>query len=318
MGISVGSADAVPILDARELTELAFKGPHYFDEALRRIKIHRRAQEPPVRDLFAFQTGSVASHERQAVPAFSHHLFVLPSVPGGMDLNFGGTRAQGSAWPGTACLLPAQLPSEWRISDGVGRSINLFLSPSILANVAAEALEIDTANAQLHPLFLFEDALILQVGTITEKLKRSSDLCDRLYLQSLSHTLAIHLLEHYVDFPARARPVKGRLPLTVLRQVADYVEGQPDCELTLAKLAALARLSPYHFARLFKDTTGQTVHAYVRERRLLHACYLLRATRLPIAFIATETGFADESHFVRSFKARFGVTPGIVRRSILQ
>jgi AraC family transcriptional regulator len=219
---------------------------------------------------------------------------------------------------GALALIPAGMENAWRVCEGDGHILNLLLSPTLIARVAEQVFDVDRARSALNPSFFTEDPLILQIGIAVATALPPRAAGDGVYIESLGHTLSVHLLQHYVDVPVSARPVKGRLPGAVLRNVVDYVAEQPNSELSLSKLAALAHLSPYHFARLFKETTGQTVHGYVLEQRLLRSRYLLLASRLPISYIAMEMGFADESHFVRCFKELFGVTPGIVRRSTVQ
>ena len=68
-------------------------------------------------------------------------------------------------------------------------------------------------------------------------------------------------------------------------------------------------MSRYHFMRLFKAQTGSTVHAYVRQKRLMNAARLIREG-VPAAKAAEESGYGDYSAFHRAFKASFGVSPG--------
>jgi AraC family transcriptional regulator len=80
--------------------------------------------------------------------------------------------------------------------------------------------------------------------------------------------------------------------------------------LTLAEIAAVARLSPYHFARQFKAATGLP-HQYVIKRRVELAKQLLQAGgHLSLAQVAARAGFADQSQFTHHFKRLVGVTPG--------
>lgn len=137
---------------------------------------------------------------------------------------------------------------------------------------------------------------------------------DLLSIQFLCRGLAGQLAQPVVGLAAAALPLRRRLPAEVLRRIKDYVVDQPDAKLTVSSLAALANLSPHHFARLFKSTTGRTVHEFVLDQRLQMSYDLLVATDLPIGRIATDVGFADESHFVRRFKAVFGLTPGALRK----
>ena len=80
------------------------------------------------------------------------------------------------------------------------------------------------------------------------------------------------------------------------------------------KNAAVARLSPYHFARQFKAATGLPPHQYVTARRVERAKQLLQgAGGLSLAEVAARAGFSDQSQFTRHFKRHVGVTPGRFR-----
>ncbi len=138
--------------------------------------------------------------------------------------------------------------------------------------------------------------------------------CATLCIQSLGRMVPVNLLKLCAIFPALVIPLRRHLSADALRQVEEYITDQLDARLSLANLAALVHLSPYHFARLFKETTGKTVHEYVLQRRLKRSHEMLLATDLPIGCIANDAGFADESHFVRQFKAVFGLTPGALRK----
>jgi AraC family transcriptional regulator len=75
-------------------------------------------------------------------------------------------------------------------------------------------------------------------------------------------------------------------------------------------MAAVARLSPYHFARQFKTATGLPPHQYVIARRVERAKQLLRGDDdFSLAQIAVHAGFSDQSAFSNHFKRVVGVTP---------
>jgi AraC family transcriptional regulator len=101
------------------------------------------------------------------------------------------------------------------------------------------------------------------------------------------------------------------LPQGRLRAVVEYVEEQLDAGPALEQLAAVARLSVYHFARQFKAATGLPPHQFVILRRVERAKELLQAgTDLSLAEVAARAGFSDQSQFSRHFKRLVGVTPG--------
>jgi AraC-like DNA-binding protein len=78
---------------------------------------------------------------------------------------------------------------------------------------------------------------------------------------------------------------------------------------TVAALARMAHLSPYHFLRSFKATTGVTPHQWLLRARLRAAAEKLAATRAPVTDIAFDVGFEDLSNFTRTFRAEFGASP---------
>jgi AraC family transcriptional regulator len=84
-------------------------------------------------------------------------------------------------------------------------------------------------------------------------------------------------------------------------------------DLSLSELAAIAYLSPYHFARLFKASTSFTPHQYVIGRRIERAKLLLSTTNWSLTAIAHAVGFAHESHLALHFKRLTGLVPSASR-----
>jgi AraC family transcriptional regulator len=95
-----------------------------------------------------------------------------------------------------------------------------------------------------------------------------------------------------------------------LKRVSDYIEAHLDDRLTLADLSGVACLSPFHFSRSFKQAVGMGPQRYVMHRRVERAKALIRRTDHPLALIAQEVGFADQSHLTSVFRREIGVTPG--------
>ena len=96
-------------------------------------------------------------------------------------------------------------------------------------------------------------------------------------------------------------------------EVLSYINENLGRELSVDELAEQAYLSRYHFMRLFKAQTGSTVHAYVRQKRLLYAARLIREGE-SAARAAVESGFSDYSAFHRAFRESFGISPGQLKK----
>src|SRR5262245_50279692 len=107
----------------------------------------------------------------------------------------------------------------------------------------------------------------------------------------------------------------GGLPASRLRRVTQYIDENLPRQLRLAELGALAHMSPYHFARLFKRSTGVSPHRFLVRRRIDRARALLVADTTPIAEIGRSVGFRAASHFATTFRRMAGVTPSVYRRA---
>jgi AraC-like DNA-binding protein len=103
------------------------------------------------------------------------------------------------------------------------------------------------------------------------------------------------------------------LPGARLRRVTEFIDDHLDGALPLAALSAEARLSQYHFARLFKQSTGLPPHKFVVRRRIERACELLIEGQLSIDAIARAVGFRTRSHFSMMFHRLTGSPPTVYR-----
>jgi AraC-like DNA-binding protein len=110
-----------------------------------------------------------------------------------------------------------------------------------------------------------------------------------------------------------ARDAVAILPWSRLRRVTEYIQEHLDQHLTLARLAAVVYMSPFHFARLFKGSTGVAPHGFVVRKRITHATTLLVAPELSVARISRVVGFRTPSHFSTVFRRLTGSTPSAYR-----
>ena len=120
------------------------------------------------------------------------------------------------------------------------------------------------------------------------------------------------------DTPEVATPVDlsgtaNVLPASRLRRVTTYIDEHLDTDLRIAVLSAVVHMSPFHFARLFKRSTGVSPHQFVVRRRVELARDLLALQTVAIADIARIVGFRTPSHFTTTFRRIAGVTPSQYR-----
>ena len=113
----------------------------------------------------------------------------------------------------------------------------------------------------------------------------------------------------------RAAPDTPRPPW--LAAVIDHIGSSLGDPLSVTELASRANISPSHLAHAFPRVMGCTVGAYIRVARIRAAAAALREPGLSIQEIAYRTGFYDQAHLCRAFKAAHGVTPGDYRTTVL-
>lgn len=130
---------------------------------------------------------------------------------------------------------------------------------------------------------------------------------------ALRETFIIQLLIHISRMAAAAEEPRENQYDPKMRQVLSFINENLREELTVERLAEQVYLSKYHFMRLFKAQTGSTVHAYVRQKRLLHAARLIREG-VPAGKAAVDSGFGDYSAFHRAFRECFGISPGQLKK----
>ena len=109
-------------------------------------------------------------------------------------------------------------------------------------------------------------------------------------------------------------PRRGGLSVRKQKLVAEFIDAHIAEKISLARLAKIAGLSRYHFARVFKQTFGVPPHRYHMVRRMERATNLLLQSTLPVTQIALRVGFRETSSFTRAYRRYAGVTPSDCRR----
>ena len=128
--------------------------------------------------------------------------------------------------------------------------------------------------------------------------------------------IGVELAARALEFAGGGMPNHGSLPATEARvtRIVRMIESRPDAEHGLGELAREAKLSRYHFLRIFQQLTGLTPHRYVLRARLRRAATQLLVGPARVLDIALDSGFADVSNFNHAFRAEFGLSPRSYRR----
>jgi AraC family transcriptional regulator len=242
-------------------------------------------------------------------PALTHHRLVLVlRPPQGLELRFDGVTRRVPPPAGAIIMVPAGIPGRVRWSGGFDW-LHIYLETGLVARVAAEAFDLDPARLTVPPLDAPDSPHLRAAMSAVDSELTTGGAGGPLAAESLANVLVVHLIRHLMAPRQLARGRDGTLPRGRLRAVVEYIEEHLDASPSLEQMAAVARLSAYHFARQFKAATGLPPHQYVIARRVERATQLLRDGDLSLAEVAASTGFSDQSQFCHHFKRLVGVTP---------
>ena len=249
------------------------------------------------------------------LPVLSSHWLILPlGHPGRIAQKSDGRFHESIFQKGDSLLVPAGQSSLWRCQGAkvCQTELHIHIQPQLISQVA-EASELNPERLELVHHFAQQDLPLQHIAMLLLAELRSSSTMGQLYVESLSHVLAIHLLRHYSESVPIIAAENKSLTRIQLQHVIDYIHTYLDRDLSLAELASVINISPTYFASLFKHATGIPPHQYVIQQRVKQAKIMLERTDLAIADIALKVGFSSQSHLTQHFKRLTGMTPKQVR-----
>ncbi|MDQ7832598.1 MAG: AraC family transcriptional regulator [Desulfovibrionaceae bacterium] len=242
------------------------------------------------------------------------------AVPGSIGVSFaghlgtvrtvGGRIVEEPVTPG-AILIAPDAPMVWLHISGDCECLDIDLAEGFVLQATQGGL---SSLASLTSGEFHDDPVITGIALrVKTAVLGTAGLCDldmeMLLLRLLDHILCAH---RGTGLWGR-RSSRGCLSPQHMKRVVDYVESRLGERLTLQELARQASMSPFHFARAFRSTSGLAPNAYVTARRLESAKQLLLSTSQSIEHIAAMFGFQNLSHFRRKFIQQHGVLPGVLR-----
>lgn len=184
----------------------------------------------------------------------------------------------------------------------------LYIGPAHFSRAVGEITGRDHGEGDFLPLFRQAAARDEELAPRLLAFHRDleTDEISALEAESVLMQLLLTAVRRHASYPPGALR-RGRHSALV-RQVSDYLRENLSGNPTLSDLARLTGLTRFHLLRQFNRDTGMAPHTYLTQLRLRRAQQLLRAGE-PAAEVAAATGFVDQSHLNKRFRAAYGLTP---------
>ncbi|MBW4626969.1 MAG: AraC family transcriptional regulator [Brasilonema octagenarum HA4186-MV1] len=220
----------------------------------------------------------------------------------------GGKTYTGLYGKGDISVTPAKTPSfaRWDRDD---HYLQIRIASDFIQSVARETIDTNPDQLELLSEFRTRDPQIESIGMMLLAELKQENLGGKLYIESLSNVLAVHLLRQYTAPKLCLSIYEGGLPQRQLIQVLEYINEYLNQDIKLADLAALLGMSQYHFSHLFKQSIGTAPYQYLLQQRVERAKQLLKQTDRTITEIALLCGFNSHSHLSKQFRQLTGMTP---------
>lgn len=263
-------------------------------------------------------SGAIAYWKHDALhdvvrPMVDHVVMSYPAGSQRLERRTGKVASIGTARSGVVTIIPAGSTSRWDIHQSM-HVVQLYLPHATLARVAGEADAAapgDLLERTGHPDPITSRLLL----SAADALEGSAAL-DALFRQQLTDLLATRLLSAHAGVPATVQATVGGLAPMALRRAIERLRSDSDADVSLAALAADAGLSRFHFCRAFKESTGLSPHAWLRQHRLEQAMNMLRDADASVVSIAAALGYSSQTAFAAAFRKLTGETPSDWRRRL--
>ncbi|MGR5146881.1 helix-turn-helix domain-containing protein [Photobacterium alginatilyticum] len=252
------------------------------------------------------------SHGRASYDKPGHHTLSF-YLEGGQNTQRVMSAGNLSGGAGKLCLMPQDHRSDWTFSAPFN-FFHFYFEQAHLQNFAEQVFDKEGRHIELSERTFVDDPFVNQLirETIVKLNWESST--DKLMVSHTQQILLLHLLRQYCHNSPRQALSTGGLSSVNQRRVIDFIEANLSTPFTLSDLAALAHLSDFHFARMFKTSFGCTPHQYVLSRRIELAKQLLSGPTKSLVDVALLCGFSSQQHLSQQFKKRVGITPAAFRR----
>lgn len=246
------------------------------------------------------------AHTRYETP--THHTLSLYVSAGDTCRRKLGQQFVPSFGAGSLCLMPSDMTSEWDVGGPV-KMLHLYISRTAFQRAVLETTGLDPRHVELRDVPYFQDHLIQSVMQNVILPLDWNEPAERLSISYAAQTLLTYLATRHTNRLTSPSHMRGGLPANSLNRVKELIHARLASPLSIIDLAECAGLTPYHFARSFKRSTGESPHAFVLRCRIEHAKEIL-SQGASLAQAALCCGFSSQSHFTARFRSITGLTPG--------
>lgn len=246
-----------------------------------------------------FQPGlrAVLADTAHAFPRHSHDEFGIGLMEAGGQLSASG-RGQVTAGVGDIITVnPGEVHDGAPLRNESRRWRMLYLEPALMSALASGIDPEAKGEVEFSAPVLSDHRIALRFANAFHRLSENPSLTGEEALLTLTAGL---LSARRPGLPDPFHPG--------LRRVKALIDDAPDADVSLALMADEAGLSRFQVLRSFTAHFGLTPHAYLMQRRASRARELIRSGS-PLAAVALEAGYADQSHMTRDFRRRYGLTP---------
>jgi AraC family transcriptional regulator len=253
------------------------------------------------------QCGAIFTEVRHScprkLPMHSHELSFIALLLDGLYGERCG-RQQVQFGPFSVMFRPAGTPHQDEIGPRGVRLYEIELRPVWQKRLADCSAALDT------PCDDFGGGPLLWLGMKLFREVQTSTMADELTVESL--------LAEILSHAARSSQRESRHAPGWVTRILDKLQTEHCRRLTLDELAREAGVHPVHLSRVFRRCVGEGIGDHVHRLRVRTACEQMLAPEASLADVGFTTGFADQSHFTRSFRRITGMTPAAFRSAFVR
>ncbi|KRR02804.1 transcriptional regulator [Bradyrhizobium jicamae] len=306
-------SENLPAAPGARQNELPRADPRAADAEMARV-----LKTAPLRMASDPSNGAIAHWKHGALhdvvePMTDHVIMTYPTGVQRLERRSGKSAAIGTARSGVVTIIPAGSSARWDIPGPVN-VVQLYLPHKTLECAALEAGA--SAPGDLLERTGHTDIITSRLLLSAADALEGSAALDALFRQQLTDLLATRLLASHTGSPTTFQPTLGGLSPTVLRRAVERLRSDSDADVSLGALASDAGLSRFHFCRAFKESTGLSPHAWLRQHRLEQAMNMLRDADASVVSVAAALGYSSQTAFAAAFRKLTGETPSDWRRRI--